>query len=53
VHLPGWPGIFGPFKAISSPNPRSDALIAHSLTVAAGFLMSIPVAYRIGPDAAN
>lgn len=40
-------------RGLTDATPRIPGLIAHSLAVAAVFLISIPIAYRFGPDTAK
>lgn len=45
--------LVGRARGLADRTPRSDQLIAHSLAVGVVFLVSIPIAYRFGPDAAK
>lgn len=44
--------LVGRARGLCDRSPRSSALIAHGLAVAAIFLASIPIAYRFGPNTA-
>lgn len=45
--------LVGRTRGLADRTPPVPGLIAHSLVVAAVFLISIPIAYRFGPDAAK
>ena len=45
--------VVGRRRGLTDATPRIPGLIAHSLAVAAVFLISIPIAYRFGPDTAK
>ena len=45
--------VVGRRRGLTDATPRIPGLIAHSLAVAAVFLISIPIAYRLGPDSAK
>lgn len=45
--------LVGRARGLSERTAQSDQLIAHSLAVGIVFLVSIPIAYRFGPDTAK
>ncbi len=45
--------LVGRSRGLADPHPAVPGLITHSLMVAAVFLLSIPIAYRFGPDNAK
>ena len=45
--------LVGRRRGLTDATPRIPGLIAHSLAVAAVFVVSIPIAYRFGPDTAK
>lgn len=45
--------LVGRRRGLADRTPPRPGLIAHSMTVAVVFLVSIPIAYRFGPDAAK
>jgi uncharacterized membrane protein len=45
--------LVGRFRGLADAHPRETGIIAHSLMVAAVFGVSIPLAYRFGPDTAR
>lgn len=45
--------LVGRRRGLTDATPQGQHLIRHSLAVAAVFLISIPIAYRLGPDAAK